>query len=388
MEKILRRWPVLVLAAGVLAFIADLQGAMDFWEKHILPSLRSDIPAGIVIPTVIAFAFAAFYLGRRAAAREGRKADPSSILTEGQFFERLHLFLTGASREILVAGLSKDWIFPLAISVFLARQKGVRIDVACTDGTHERYRLLENLGCRVFRFDGPELPISGALADPDEILHSRAALECPRRQRENIFGRYYYGSLDWPVISAAASRMRAEAIKQNVQPSGDEEFVPDLVEAQDGEVLARLAEVRAYQGAKFEIEEVEIDELHPISTQVLTYKLKQVDQILHLYETKGWNFFRSCGLSLKNGKVSLLVPPVIEVHSGKLCVAEGHTRLYRLRQRKVNKAKVVVVRSVALQLPAKPSDWSHIKIQDDKTERRDAQFARYIETTTHRNIWS
>lgn len=115
--------------------------------------------------------------------------------------------LVNARKRVLVVGLGKDWIFPLVISLFVARSKGVSIDVISYSSYHERYRLLELLGCNVYQVD-PEkihLPIEGALADPNQILFCCAALRNPR-EKENVYGKYYYGSLDHYVIRSTTNK--------------------------------------------------------------------------------------------------------------------------------------------------------------------------------------
>jgi len=385
LQRIRRAWfiwtPIVLAAIGV---VANFQGFLDFMQRYVWPLLAREVYLGPALMLLVAVSLAAFGVGRR-VGKQVPRPDVASILTEGQFLERFHIFLVSARDCIRVVGLTKDWIFPLVLSVFAARRRGVKIEVMCIDGTHERYRLLEYLGCTVHRV--ASVPVSGVLSDAGDILHSRVAMECPRRQRENIFGRYYYGSLDWHAINSVDTRFSAAIPTTDRALAVGDAYVPDLVEVQDDLLVERLSRVRAYDGSKIALEDVAIGTLFPVSTQVLKYKLLQVEHLLHMYQSRGWSLFRSCGIELKNGEISLLVPPVIEEHDGKLCIAEGHTRLYRLRQKGVTTVRVAVVRSVAQRLPMPPGKWSDVEVTDDKTERRDAQFARYIETTTHKNIW-
>jgi hypothetical protein len=384
-QKFLRKWPIWAGVVAVVAFLADLQGALDFIDKYILPTLRIRVPFGVLAPLLVIVGLGLFFLGRRISLQK-TSDDRASIITEGQFLDWLLTFLVSAKERVRIVGLSKDWIFPLAVSVFIARRRNVRVEVICYDGTHERYQLLENLGCAVYRVD--EVPVAGVLCDPDEILHCRAALECPRNRRDNIFGRYYFGSLDWYAIDSLNKRADLVLKEQAAVATGDTAYMPELVEVPDQNVIAALRNVRAYEQATFAVEDVAIEKLRPVAQQVIKFKFHQVDHLLRLYEERGWNFFRCCGLKLNNGEISLVVPPIIEIHEDRLCIAEGHTRLFRLKQKGETKAKVIVVRSVTERLPARPGKWSRVFLSDDKTERRDPQFARYIETTTHRNIWA
>jgi len=368
-------------ALATIAILANLGGTFDFARTYFLPLFAKPLPRAIAITIVALLALvASFWAGRVIAPR--RQVDESWIITEGQFFGRIYRFLVTARRSVKVVGLPKDWIFPLVISVFVARRRDVRIEVVCTDGKHERYGLLENLGCVVHRVE--ETPIVCVLSDPQEFLYCRAAVQCPQGHYQDVFGRFLYGPLDYFVIKACNDQ---SAVSPLTLPGDAPRYVPQVQPVDDELLIKRLANVRLYDGAKFEIGDVEIEKVVPVSTQILTYKLLQVDELLKLYQTNGWSYFKTCGITLKNGQVSLLVPPVLEEHSGKLCVVEGHTRLFRLREKGVSRASVVIVRSVAHPLPMKPSKWSRVSVVDDKTERRNAQLARYIETSTHKNIW-
>src|SRR5437763_708053 len=130
LEKLLRRWPLWALALGVLAFIADLQGALDFGEKHVLPALRAKIPFAIVVPLLLAAGTCGYAVARRIRKRVP-DVDPATILTQGAFYERMQTFLTASRKTVTVVGLDKDWIFPLAVSVFVARQKNVSVEIIC-----------------------------------------------------------------------------------------------------------------------------------------------------------------------------------------------------------------------------------------------------------------
>ncbi len=386
-KKLLKLWPIWApIALATVAFVADLQGVIDFIRSYLLPALKVKVPIAIVLAVATVAGGALYLIGRRIALQI-QVPDRTLLLTQGHFFEKMQNFFVSAQRQVTVAGLTKDWVFPLMISVFVARRKGINVDVLCTDGTHERYTLLENLGCNVRR-SSSSAPWSGALSDPDEILLCQAITENPRSARDNIYGRIYSGSVDWHSISALRLQL-GNSFRAGSLDGKDrrDNFKPELVEADDGILFERLKRVRAYTTAQFERKDVIIEDLRPVATQVVRYKLAQVDHLLRLYEEKGWLFFRTCGIMLRNGEVSLLIPPVLEEHDGDLCVTEGHTRLFRLRQRGEKKVSAVVVRSVVDRLPSPPSRWAAVEVADDRTEKREPQFARYIETTTHKHIW-
>ena len=120
----------------------------------------------------------------------------------GQFLERLQVMLTEAQHNVIVIGLDKEWVFPLVITLALARSRNINIKVAFRGHAHQRYRLLAFLGCEVFLLSDPSeiAPFKGVIVDPDEILYCRAMALVPRN--EGYLARYYNGSPDYPVIAA------------------------------------------------------------------------------------------------------------------------------------------------------------------------------------------
>lgn len=91
---------------------------------------------------------------------------------------------------------------------------------------------------------------------------------------------------------------------------------------------------------------------------------------------------------MANGKTSPLIPPVIEIHNGRMYVTEGHTRLHTLREEGIDKVLVAVVRGIDTQLPTEPCSWRNVAVVDDKKEKGNPKLARYIETGTHQGVWS
>lgn len=165
-------------------------------------------------------------------------------------------------------------------------------------------------------------------------------------------------------------------------------YTPTIVEASDEELISRLRNVKFYRNSQISIEDVKIEDVNPVSSFVVRYKLNHAYKLIQLYEEKDWKLFRPSGIKLANGNISLIVPPVIEEHDGHLYVYEGHSRLYMLKEMGHKKVKAVVVRKVSAELPMKPTTWRKVKIVDEKIELRNVQLARYIETTVHSEVWS
>jgi hypothetical protein len=367
--------------ALTIAVIANLEGTLQFMAR-ITPVFFIKIPLGVVLLVVVLLVAALFVVYRR--HRNFPASERISVSNEGQFFERTLQLFFGAQERVIVSGLAKDWVFHLVVAVYIARRKQIRFDIICADGHHERYRLLELLGCRVHRVEA--VNVEGVLADPAEIRHARALLRCPRPS-ENIAGRYYHSSPDWFAIN---SSFQSALTSMVIAPDTEgEEFAPQLQAVPHETLIGALTRVPFYRDARVTIEEVSLNDTFPSSRFIARYKLIQVAKLVEVFEQERWPLFRPCGIALANAKTSLVIPPVLEEHDGKLYVAEGHTRLYFLRTR-LQHSKVVaaVVRGVTKPLPLEPTHWRNVTEVDLKDEHRNAELARYIESSTHQGVWS
>lgn len=107
-----------------------------------------------------------------------------------------------------------------------------------------------------------------------------------------------------------------------------------------------------------------------------------------MYLQNGWALFRPAGITLANGKTSLLNPPVVEEHRGKLYVAEGHHHLYTLQRDGVKSTRVAVAQGIKVDLPMSPTSWRRAKLVSEEREKGNPQIARYIETHCQQGLWS
>lgn len=366
----------------VMAVLADVGGAYAILKATAVELWRTEIStlwATLIVPVTAA----AVYWVARSPIRH--LPDVKSVDTVGQFYERVQEQITAAKEEILVVGLEKDWVFPLVVSVAIARARDVSVTVVYFEEFHERYNLLKLLGCVVKRVEinSEQQRMAGVFTDSNQILTCRATVRTGRPS-EAIFGRYYFSSLDFAIIRSTAAHLRQE-YGATLEPDA---YRPQIVEVPDEDLIERLRNVRFYERAQIQIKNISISDTRPVSSFVVRYKLNQVLEVIRLYEDNGWALFRPAGILLENGMTSLIVPPIVEEHDGQLYVAEGHSRLYALAQRGQETARVVIVRDVSADLPMQPTRWRNVIVGEEKNEKRDPQLARYIETATHVGIWS
>lgn len=375
------------IGAGAITLLSDLGGAYT--------AVKDSLSAAYGLHVSILWSLALLpplgwlaYLAMR--QHRPHAADVVSIDNAGEFFEKIQGQLTSAKRDIIAVGLEKDWVFPLVISIAIARSRNREISVAYFQEFHERYKLLELLGCNVVKLlsDKERDRFCGVLSDADDILNCRATVRTARKS-EAIYGRHYFSALDFGVISASTSHLRAllRGVSPSPTPPVENKYVPQFVEVAESEVLSRLKAVRFYDRAQFSFQDVSVADTHPVSSFVSRFKLNQVKDIIRLYEEKGWALFRPSGITLSNGKTSILVPPILEEHDGAFYVAEGHTRLFALRDMGIRTVRAVLIRGVSAELPMTPTTWRKVSVLSEKREKGNPQLARYIETGMHAGVW-
>ncbi|HEY6803602.1 MAG TPA: hypothetical protein VI306_08490 [Pyrinomonadaceae bacterium] len=82
------------------------------------------------------------------------------------------------------------------------------------------------------------------------------------------------------------------------------------------DLISKLKNVRFYGSASIKFEDVKVDEVYPVSHHVVSFKLIQIKELIGIYKEKGWALFHPCAIKLKNGKESIVIPPVLEEHDG------------------------------------------------------------------------
>lgn len=314
-----------------------------------------------------------------------------SIENAGQYYQQIQAQFISAKQHIVVVNLEKDWVFPLIVSLAIARSRNCAVSVIYSQEPHERYRLLELIGCEVVKITSKTEKdhFVGVLSDPDHLINCRATIRTASLG-EAVYGRYYFSAFDHYVISASWSHlkniMRSIALEPQ-QTALPLKYLPTFVEVSNEEIITRLKTVRFYNHAQISMQEVHISDTRPVSRFIPRFKYYQVQEIIRLYQEKGWALFRPSGFVLASGKTSILVPPVLEEHEGVLYVAEGHTRLYAMLESGQKTIFAIVVRGVSTSLPMEPTTWGKVTLVDEKKKEGDIKLARSIETCTHARVW-
>jgi len=392
MEKIKEKIEGYNYLITLLTILGSIVGIVELFQVEIRRLWNTQIPSLIlVVAVIVLFVICLFVFRGQGSNKDFEMTIKTTIKTEGEFLVRFQRLLVEAKSEIIICGLEEFWIFPLLISLVIARSKNVKVKVINFKDFRERYRLLQYLGCEVFMCSGvqDEDRFACVLMDPTDVRGGRAiAYSLRRREKDNIFGRYYLNYIDYYTIVGLYNHVNSLINSGSCRSLGVVDHKPRFQRYQDALLIGKMKKCRFYQGADIKIEEVNVNKIVPLSRYIYKYKLSQLNDFLGYYKERGWAYFTSIGITLSNGKVSPIVPPVVEQRNGKYYIVEGHTRIYKMRELGERRIRAVVVRNVNEPFPSSPTKWKKISVDYDKHQERNPEYARYIESGVHKGIWS
>ena len=255
-------------------------------------------------------------------------------------------------KSIYVVAPNTIWareLFPLIVGWF---NEGIHIEVYCKgspvksqDDEDARKRMLRYLGCELYEVQY-DLPVIGYFVE-----RRNDKWEAVISSENSEKGRYYHLAVDKPLLTATL-----QSIKANVPSTGVPYNLPghtsiSLLQVPDNIIISKIMTEPLYHGASISYERVKLSNVCFLTKYVLNYKYINIELMYQLYKDANLDPF--CAATIVMGqKDSLVGPPVLEEHNGKLFVIEGNTRcFYSLRNRE-DEIVAIVVRNVSTPLPA------------------------------------
>ncbi len=315
-----------------------------------------------------------------------RVSESARITSYGHLLTEFHKALRQA-KSVVVSHLDGEWVLQILASLILFRADGGQLTVI-RDSTRKglgrrRYKLLRQLGCDVIHEHFAHDSFVGIVVD---AMRGEMGMAITLPFPQSSSGRVYRSKDDKTLVAACdAAARRAQSQHDRPVPS----TIPAIVPFDKEELLRLVQRANYYGGKEITFESVKIDDVRPIRSQVPTYKVEQARDVIHLYEkrrSEGLNFFDPVAVTLANVGPSVLIPPVIErMKTGEMTVADGHSRLYVMRELKhTDPIWAVVVSGVSEPTPSTPCSWTDLDQEDggiwpDDKEPR----ARQIDTRAH-----
>jgi predicted acylesterase/phospholipase RssA len=272
--------------------------------------------------------------------------------------------------EVIICETTTDWVYKLFPTVLYWRSRGAFVSVLLKTNTDDkkhgpfRQRLLTALGCDVKQID--DLPFKGFLFNPQQQDTALGVVRTERtKEGKSYDGVVYSGRTDFTILSM----LRTSAV---VHTTPTCPASPILLETDQDEIRAFLKKrVHQYSHPFVDISfaKVNVADLLTITKFVTGFKYTQVDALFDLYRTGGLPFFTPAKLRYHNGKETIIMPPVIEVHGSKRLVIEGTTRCTYSHRNDLPDLLVCLVNGVRAPLPSsKTFSLDEVVISDEERE--------------------
>lgn len=264
--------------------------------------------------------------------------------------------------HVIVASKNTKWCWELFLTLLKWRIDGSNITVYTTKNINAKYKEEEDARRRMLYFLGVELYVLDDLSINGYFFqknHYWKAVVFDRKDEINKFSaKYYYNEVDNIIVNNLISTLES-LIKNKVKPLKIKKKIAVHSE-QPKDIINKLRTISFYKDADICFKKVKVDELQFITQYVLGYKYRQIDVLYNLYEKANMDFFSPASLHIGGGKKSLISPPVVEVHNGKMYVIEGNTRCLYAYRHQIEEIVVVVVDNVVEKLPASHDHSYHI----------------------------
>lgn len=230
-----------------------------------------------------------------------------------------------AAQSVAIADKDTRWIWDLFPLVLHWRRQGIPVSVAAPATTDlydvKRRSLLEGLGCHVSDVDVKErlFVIDPGPSNCTRVFRFQNEKHCCAR----LINRWD----DDKAVEAIDLLLKNYKI---LEPWSD--FVPTVVRADISEIIAKLKSpvhgVGPYKdkNVKMEMADIELKNAFSISMSARTYRFRQTPLLSDSLAANGIPYFEAAKVLLRDGKESLITPPVVEAWGEKSIFLEGNTR--------------------------------------------------------------
>ncbi|GAC1410140.1 MAG: hypothetical protein NVSMB6_10450 [Burkholderiaceae bacterium] len=172
------------------------------------------------------------------------------------------------------------------------------------------------------------------------------ALTKSRYEDEKV--RLYTADSD-PVVLDMLNKQVSGHTKAAVPSSLELKYAP----CAEQKLFDRLRRVSAYERASIRMQSVQVTrDILVMQKRIKEFKALQMRSFMSDLANDGRNFFGSMQVQLAGANSSIVTPPVLERHSGKLVVIEGNTRLHHCFTNGIDEVQVIVIDGVTDSLPS------------------------------------
>ena len=255
--------------------------------------------------------------------------------------------------EIIISDTQTEFVYELFPTLIKWVSNGTKIKVLLKSNNDDvkhgdyRQRFLDHIGADIIKVDN--IPFTGMVFDGHNEDKAKAIVLNNAKKSEQIYhSKYYYGKEDRDVISILYEKLNSNF---KGKPKG---INVSFKQSSREDLFKRLKKVRQYElsNVQFEFKVIKIEDLTFITKYVRGFKFRQIQNIFDIYEKNNIELFEPIEVHLKNGKSTMMTPPIIESIGNDKFVIEGNTRLTYLFKLGVKAVKVVIVKNVQEELPS------------------------------------
>ncbi len=305
--------------------------------------------------------------------------------------EKVHSMVSYISieshKEICVSSEDTYWAWNLFLSIVRWINNGAKVNIFVSKNINEKYvlaeearrRMLKAMGCDIIELE--HQTVKGFFFNSND----RWSGIVYEKDKDSFWGKYYDNSLDSPLIKEWILKYKKEYIEDNSNRKQKIGIKP----IREGSLFKLLQNEQTYKSASLSFQMVQLDDILFLNPYIRALKYKQIQSLFELYGNEIAQF-GAATLTFPGGKESVIGPPLVEEHNGKLYLIEGNTRCVYAYRHGIKKLRMVVARGVNKPLPCNSAETykiSEVLISDKKLkgetryENFDYKLFRHIEAS-------
>lgn len=202
----------------------------------------------------------------------------------------------------------------------------------------------------------------------------------------------YHGPRHQSVVNLVKEQL------QNAFPPTDPsdiDFVPELKSITESEFrncLKKGVPQYSSNNVSISVEDVPLSQVKSLTKFVRSYKYEQLLPLIENMDSAGIKLFDLCGVTLADGSMSIMAPPVFELHGDTYIGIEGNTRTYYAYRHGMDSIKAIVVTGVQTSLPGTGIQMNEVSLTIGDLDIKlrmlgfDYEQFRRIEGACHENL--
>lgn len=293
--------------------------------------------------------------------------------------------ITGATDSILIFAGDVSWAERDKNTIHNLTQRNVKFSVLCrrpraNELLKNHIRALINAGARLRYYDEADSPkVRGIVIDNTSpqtetalITSKTAKVQYDRKYgipgNEKLYN--YHATRYVPPNDNEQIKILSQLFDKMWQMSmqGFVLYPIDLSIKNIADFLTIVPHYSKLTDSSITLERVDINSLWATCDIVKNYKFINISALLDAYNTQNVKTFEPT-LCFSHERRSILLPPIIERHSGKLVVIDGMHRLYSHLIINQQADALCIVISTDLELPSKPIPFNQVRMQPRKLPR-------------------